>query len=118
MTGRLMMRAATFAAGGAMLFLAGFAVTAAPDFAATPTTVKITNFAFSPANLTVAAGSTVTWTNTDDEPHTVASATADKPFKSAGLDTNDSFAVRFDKPGIYTYFCSIHPQMTGTITVK
>jgi plastocyanin len=118
MTIRLTKRAAALAAGGAMLFLAGFAVTAAPDFAATPATVTISNFAFSPANLTVAAGSTVTWTNTDDEPHTIASATADKPFKSGGLDTNDSFAVNFDRPGTYTYFCSIHPQMTGTITVK
>ena len=118
MTIRLTTRAATLAAGGAMLFLVGFAVTAPPDFAATPATVKIINFAFSPANLTVAAGTMVTWTNTDDEPHTIASATADKPFMSAGLDTNDSFAVTFDKPGTYTYFCSIHPQMTGTITVK
>lgn len=73
-------------------------------------------FMFAPASLTVKAGSTVTWTNHDEEPHTVAST--DGLFRSGALDTNDSFAFKFDKPGTYHYVCSIHPQMVGTIIVQ
>ena len=63
-----------------------------------------------------AEGSTVTWTNKDDEPHTVASEGG--LFRSAALDTNESFSFRFDKPGTYRYTCSIHPRMTGTVVVR
>jgi len=83
-----------------------------------PNTVTIDNFAFGPAAITVAPGTKVTWTNRDDEPHTVTSADDPKVFRSAALDTNDSFSFTFDKPGTYRYFCSIHPHMTGTIVVK
>lgn len=78
--------------------------------------VKIDNFTFAPAELTVAPGTTVTWTNDDDIPHTVT-ATA-KTFKSKPLDTNDHFAFTFMVPGDYAYFCSLHPHMTGKIIVK
>ncbi|HTQ34763.1 MAG TPA: cupredoxin family copper-binding protein [Stellaceae bacterium] len=86
--------------------------------AAAPGTVTIANFAFSPTPLTVAPGTKVTWTNTDEEPHTVVSADGGKSFKSAALDTNDKFSFTFDKPGTYKYFCSIHSYMAGTIVVK
>ena len=66
--------------------------------------------------VTVAAGSTVTWTNKDDVPHTVVSDSG--MFRSAALDTNESFSFRFDKPGTYRYACSIHPRMLGTIVVQ
>ena len=83
-----------------------------------PNAVNIDNFAFGPAAITVAAGTKVTWTNRDDEPHTVTSADDPKLFRSAALDTGDSFSFTFDKPGTYKYFCSIHPQMTGTVVVQ
>jgi plastocyanin len=86
--------------------------------ATAPDAVTIDNFAFGPAAITVAAGTKVTWTNRDDEPHTVTSADDPKLFKSAALDTGDSFSFTFDKPGTYRYFCSIHPHMTGTVVVK
>ncbi len=78
--------------------------------------VKIDNFAFSPQRVTVKAGTTVTWTNDDDIPHTVAAST--KAFKSNALDTNDKFSFTFTTPGTYEYFCSLHPHMTGAIVVE
>jgi plastocyanin len=86
--------------------------------AATPeasTVVMAKDFMFAPTAITVEAGSTVTWTNQDDEPHTVVSA--EGLFRSAALDTNEKFSFRFDKPGTYRYTCSIHPRMVGTIVV-
>lgn len=79
--------------------------------------VGIRNFHFEPMQLVVPAGATVTWTNHDEEPHTVTSA--GNGFKSSGaLDTDDHYSAVFTKPGTYAYYCSIHPQMTGTIVVK
>ncbi len=78
--------------------------------------VKIDNFSFGPAALTVAVGTTVTWTNRDDIPHTVVSD--DKVFKSKVLDTDEKFSYTFTKPGTYPYFCSIHPKMTGKVIVQ
>jgi plastocyanin len=78
--------------------------------------VKIDNFTFAPQRLTVKAGTTVTWTNEDDIPHTVASST--KAFKSKALDTDDKFSFTFTTPGSYEYFCSLHPHMTGAIVVE
>ena len=90
----------------------------AQDEAAKPPTaeVKIDNFSFGPVSLTVAAGTTVTWTNRDDIPHTVVAV--DKSFKSKALDTDDRFSYRFDNTGTFPYFCSIHPHMTGKVVVK
>jgi plastocyanin len=82
------------------------------------TEVKIDNFSFTPATLTVAAGTTVTWTNRDDIPHTVVSADDPKVFKSKVMDTDEKFSFTFTKAGSYTYFCSVHPKMTGTVVVK
>jgi plastocyanin len=78
--------------------------------------VKIDNFSFGPATLSVPVGATVTWTNRDDIPHTVVST--DGVFKSKVLDTDDKFSFTFAKAGTYPYFCSIHPKMTGKIVVQ
>ena len=80
------------------------------------TEVKIDNFSFSPATLEIKAGTTVTWTNADDIPHTVVSN--DKVFKSKVLDTDQKFSFTFDKPGTYPYFCSLHPKMTAKVVVQ
>lgn len=79
--------------------------------------VKIDNFTFGPTTLKVAPGTTVTWTNRDDVPHTVVSD--DKTtFKSKALDTDEQFSYTFSKPGTYHYFCSVHPKMTGEVVVQ
>ena len=78
--------------------------------------VKIDNFSFGPAELKVPVGTTVTWTNRDDIPHTAVST--DKTFKSKVLDTDEKFSFTFSKPGTYEYFCSIHPKMTGKVIVQ
>jgi plastocyanin len=78
--------------------------------------VKIDNFSFGPATLTIPVGTTVTWTNRDDIPHTVVST--DGVFKSKVLDTDEKFSFTFSKPGEYPYFCSIHPKMTGKVVVR
>jgi plastocyanin len=83
----------------------------------TATEVKIDNFTFAPATLTVTEGTTVKWTNRDDIPHTVVSEDR-STFKSKALDTDDSFSYTFTKPGTYTYFCSIHPKMTAKVVVQ
>lgn len=80
------------------------------------TEVKIDNFSFGPAELKVPVGTTVTWTNHDDIPHTAVST--DKTFKSKVLDTDEKFSFTFSKPGTYEYFCSIHPKMTGKVVVQ
>jgi plastocyanin len=78
--------------------------------------IKIDNFTFGPTSLTVSSGTTVTWINNDDVPHTVVSD--DKVFKSKALDTDDKFSYTFTKPGTYNYFCSVHPKMTAKIVVQ
>jgi plastocyanin len=90
-------------------------VAANPGQAATAE-VKIDNFSFGPATLTIAPGTTVTWVNRDDIPHTVVST--DSVFKSKVLDTDEKFSFTFTKAGNYPYFCSIHPKMTATVVVK
>jgi plastocyanin len=78
--------------------------------------VKIDNFSYMPHDLTVVAGTTIIWVNNDDIPHTVVSTT--DVFKSRALDTDDKFSFKFDKPGTYEYFCSIHPKMTAKVIVQ
>jgi plastocyanin len=78
--------------------------------------VKIDNFTFNPPQLTIKAGTTVTWANHDDIPHTVVSKTL--VFKSKAMDTDDKFSFTFTTPGNFAYFCSLHPHMTGTIVVE
>ena len=93
---------------------AGVAASARPTGATME--VAIDNFAFGPTDLTVAVGTTVTWTNRDDIPHTVVST--EKVFKSKVLDTDEKFSSTFSTPGTYPYFCSIHPKMTGKVVVQ
>lgn len=83
-----------------------------------PAEVKIDNFSFGPASLTVPVGTTVTWVNHDDIPHTVVSSDDPKVFKSKVLDTDEKFSFTFTKAGTYPYFCSIHPKMTGKVVVQ
>ena len=83
---------------------------------AVDTQVAIDQFTFTPQRVIVKAGTTVTWTNDDDIPHTVASSS--KLFKSKTLDTKDKFSFTFTTPGNYEYFCSLHPHMTGAIVVE
>ncbi|HEX4002764.1 MAG TPA: cupredoxin family copper-binding protein [Candidatus Acidoferrales bacterium] len=80
------------------------------------TTVTIDNFSFTPKEITVAPGTTVTWVNHDDVPHTVVST--DKKFRSKALDTDDRFSFTFTDAGTYGYFCSVHPMMTGKVVVR
>ena len=78
--------------------------------------VIIKNFMFQPMTVTVKAGAALTWVNKDQEPHTVTSDTG--LFRSGALDTDETFAFKFDKPGTYHFLCSIHPQMVGTVIVE
>ena len=80
------------------------------------TEVKIDNFSFGPGTLTVPVGTTVTWTNRDDIPHTVVST--EGVFKSKVLDTDEKFSFTFSEAGSYPYFCSIHPKMTGKVVAQ
>ena len=100
---------------GAMAAVVSYAAPAA-DAPEGSAIVMAKDFMFAPTALTVAPGSTVTWTNKDDEPHTVVSEGG--LFRSAALDTNESFSFRFDKPGTYRYRCTIHPRRVGTIVVR
>ncbi|MDR3372696.1 MAG: cupredoxin family copper-binding protein [Ancalomicrobiaceae bacterium] len=88
---------------------------AAEDAAPNVTVIRIENFSFTPAGLTVPPGTTVTWQNNDDIPHTVVSP--QKVFRSKPLDTGDRFSFTFAEPGVYSYFCGLHPHMVGTVTV-
>ena len=78
--------------------------------------VGIDNFVFNPQELKVKVGTTVTWTNRDDIPHTVTSKTG--AFRSKALDTDDKFSFTFATAGSFPYFCALHPHMTGTIVVE
>jgi plastocyanin len=89
---------------------------AAVTAAASQATVEIDNFAFAPATLTVTAGTTVTWKNEDDSPHRIGDKNG--AFKSAALDTDDTFSHTFAAPGEYPYICTIHPYMVGKVIVK
>jgi 3',5'-cyclic-AMP phosphodiesterase len=80
-----------------------------------PHEVVVDNFSFAPPTASVAVGSTITWTNHDDAPHVIVSS--ERRFKSPVLDTDQQFSHRFDAPGTYGYFCSLHPKMTGEIVV-
>src|SRR5437870_12487082 len=85
--------------------------------AANKNTIEIKDFNFNPKTLTVKSGEKITWINRDEEPHTIVSV--DKQFKkSPPLDTDQEFTITAGVPGTYTYFCSVHPKMTGTIIVE
>src|ERR1700739_74042 len=78
--------------------------------------VKIDNFVFGPQTITVPVGTTVTWINSDDIPHTAVST--DGVFRSKVMDTDEKFSYTFTKAGTYSYYCSVHPKMTGQVLVK
>ena len=109
MARRMVLRAA-LAAGATLVTSASARI-----FAAETVTIEIDNFTFAPAELDIPPGTTVVWTNHDDIPHTVTSA--DGAFRSRALDTDDSFAFTFSKPGSYRYFCALHPHMVGMVKV-
>jgi plastocyanin len=89
---------------------------AAAHAAAPIATVDIRKFAFTPQEITVAPGTTVTWTNQDETPHTLTAR--DATFKSKALDTNDAFTFTFANAGDFAYFCTLHPFMTGVVHVR
>lgn len=96
-----------------------FALSFCSGFANAETnTIAIKNYAFVPASITVAAGTNVTWLNEDDDPHTIKSDPSNEVLKSPALDTNDKFSFTFTKPGVYKYFCTLHPHMQGEIVVR
>ena len=119
-----MLRQKTYLAGAvgmaALLAAALPRLTAAGETAvkaaASTATVQIDIFTFTPATLTVAIGTAVTWKNEDDSPHRIGDK--DGTFKSAALDTDDTFSHTFATPGVYPYICTIHPYMAGKIVVK
>ena len=99
-----------------LLFAGSSRVTATDQPSAANVAVKIDNFVFGPQTLTVPVGTTVTWTNSDDIPHT--SVSTEGVFKSKVLDTDEKFSYTFTKPGTYSYYCSVHPKMIGQVVVK
>jgi plastocyanin len=115
---RLALRAGLLSGLAAATACPGFPAAAAETAAApaAATVVRIDNFAFAPATLTVPVGTTVTWVNDDDAPHAVAEK--DRRFKSKPLDTDDEFTYTFSSPGSFEYFCTLHPHMVGTIVVR
>jgi len=78
--------------------------------------IIIENFAFVPSEVTVAPGTKITWINKDEAPHTATST--EKKFNSGGLDTDDKYSFVLNDKGEFPYFCTLHPHMTATITVK
>ncbi len=78
--------------------------------------IEIVKHKFSLQTLTIPAGTTVTWLNRDDDVHTVVSTT--QAFRSAGLETGEAYSYKFTKPGVYHFFCTLHPLMTGKVIVK
>lgn len=91
-------------------------IAAAADTPEAGVRVQIKDFMFTPMEFKTQVGVPVTWVNQDDEPHTIVSDSG--LFHSAALDTGNEFTFRFDKPGTYHVFCSIHPQMKATIVVE
>jgi plastocyanin len=95
-------------------------VSTTPTLLKTPSvsdnTIRIKNFAFEPANITVKVGSTVRWVNQDSVPHRIQFA--DMNFSSFLLAASQSASQKFDQPGIYNYICSIHTDMHGTVIVE
>ena len=89
---------------------------ASPEVPANSVEITVDNFSFTPATITVKAGTPITWQNRDDIPHTVVSN--DNLFKSKALDTDDKFSFTPTKPGTYSYFCSLHPKMTAKVVVE
>jgi len=114
-TGRPGRRRILFA-GVVLVVTALVAYTSALNVGAAGPQVEIKNHKYSPATLTVPVGTTVTWTNHDDDVHTVVSMT--EKFKSRAIDSDETFSQKFIEPGTYEYFCTLHPLMKAKVTVK
>jgi plastocyanin len=102
-----------------LVFSASFGMPAIAAVAAPPAPTvdsNITKFVFAPKEITIAPGTKITWTNRDETPHTVTSN--DKSFASKGLDTDDKFEHTFASEGDFSYFCTVHPFMTGVVHVR
>ena len=84
--------------------------------AETAPSVHIDNFTFTPQEITITRGTTLTWVNDDDIPHAIAAT--NKAFRSKAMDTEQEFSFTFTEPGTYEYFCSLHPHMQGKVIVK
>ena len=95
--------------------LFALALIAAQAHAETGPTIAVEKFAFAPKEITVTPGTTVTWTNKDETPHTVSAS--DKSYVSKAMDTQDTFTHTFVSEGDFSYFCTLHPFMTGTVHV-
>jgi plastocyanin len=87
----------------------------APDEAAAGEQVSVSGFAFQPETLTIDQGATVTWSNSDDVPHT---ATAEDGSFNVSLSAGGSGSHTFDESGSFAYACTIHPPMTAEVTVN
>jgi plastocyanin len=103
------------AVAGVLLAVIATSLAAAPPARAATHAVQVNDGFFAPANLTIAVGDTVTWTNADDSPHTVTAS--DAAFDSGTFDAGATFSHTFTTPGTYSYVCSFHEEMVGTITV-
>jgi plastocyanin len=112
------LRVAGGAAVAALLIVVGALIVAARPSQASTVPASMQNLAFSPASLTVNAGDTVTWTNHDQAPHTVTTTSGPASFASSNLNQGDTFSYTFTKAGVYHYYCTIHPNMTGMVTVN
>ena len=100
----------------AILSMTALLISAPAASAQDEMTVSIQDFLFDPDQITVAPGTTVTWVNDGEEPHT--STADDGMWDSGTLQPGESYSFTFDEPGSYSYFCEIHPDMTGTINVS
>ncbi|WP_018268554.1 cupredoxin domain-containing protein [Methylosinus sp. LW4] len=91
------------------------ALVASFSYAGDERTIDIADFAFAPQEIRVETGARIVFVNRDDTPHNVVDRSG--AFRSKALDTGESFSIVFDKPGEITYFCGLHPQMTGKVIV-
>ena len=113
-----LIRRAVAALTALVLAATGLGLLAAPASGATGAAVSISGYAFHPAALTVTAGTTVTWTNTDQAPHDVTTTSAPVPIHGSRMEKGQSWSYTFSTPGTYAYICSIHPDMKATVIVK
>jgi len=94
------------------------ATMAMPNHESMEKQIVIDNFTFDPPEVTIPAGTRVTWLNRDDVPHTATSTAKPRAFDSGALDTDQKYSFTFTSTGVYEYFCAVHPKMTGRITVR
>jgi plastocyanin len=100
----------------ALVFAVALATLAGRAGASETPTIQIQKFAFAPNQITVTPGTRIVWTNHDETPHTIKAA--DQSFASKALDTDDHFEFTFAQEGDFSYFCTLHPFMTGIVHVR